>query len=258
MNLARPIVTTRGELPLPAVCAPLVARTAAELVDECKLVAAKKPDLLEWRVDFFEAIADMPSVLRAARQLREAAGGIPMLFTRRSEKEGGEKIEIDEEQVVEMYEAIGATGFAELVDIEMETEAAQLRQMQATAMEQGAKVVLSFHDFHGTPPVDELLARFERAYTLGADVAKIAVMPQSMADVIALMSATQQAARELPIPLVSMAMGPLGAVTRAAGWVFGSAMTFAVGRSSSAPGQMPIDDVRAVVDALRRAASPRS
>jgi 3-dehydroquinate dehydratase-1 len=49
-----------------------------------------------------------------------------------------------------------------------------------------------------------------------------------------------------------MAMGPLGAVTRAAGWLFGSALTFAVGASSSAPGQMPIEDVRAVIAALRR------
>jgi 3-dehydroquinate dehydratase-1 len=50
-----------------------------------------------------------------------------------------------------------------------------------------------------------------------------------------------------------MAMGALGAVTRTSGWLFGSAMTFAVGASSSAPGQMPIGDVRAAVEVLKRA-----
>ena len=93
---------------------------------------------------------------------------------------------------------------------------------------------------------------------LGADVAKIAVMPQSMDDVLALLAATERASRNVDIPLVSMAMGPLGAVTRAAGWIFGSAMTFAVGASSSAPGQMPIEDVRLVVEALQRTMSLRA
>src|SRR5438105_2971047 len=93
---------------------------------------------------------------------------------------------------------------------------------------------------------------------LVADVAKIAVMPQSMDDVLALLAATSRASRSLVIPLVSMAMGPLGAVTRANGWLFGSAMTFAVGASSSAPGQMPIEDVRNAVAIMKKAMSLRA
>jgi len=256
---ARAIATRYGNLPVPAVCAPLVAATQEALVEECAAVASKKPDLLEWRVDFFGAIGDAPAVLAAAKALRAASGGIPVLFTRRSAREGGEKIDVDEMHVVELYDAVCAAGLVDLVDIEMETEAAQLRRMQTDAMQAGAKVVLSFHDFRATPSAKDLVARFERAYTLGADVAKVPVMPQSNADLLALLAATQQASHELPIPVASMAMGPPGGVTRVAGWVFGSAMTFAVGRSSSAPGQMPIEDVRLVVEALRRAGpSPNS
>jgi 3-dehydroquinate dehydratase-1 len=114
-------------------------------------------------------------------------------------------------------------------------------------------LVLSFHDFNATPMVDDIVAKFEQAQALGADVAKIAVMPQSNDDVFALLAATSRAARELLIPVVSMAMGPMGAITRTNGWLFGSAMTFAVGASSSAPGQMPIEDVRSVIEAMRRA-----
>lgn len=250
---ARAIATRHGDLPVPAVCAPLVGRTADALIEECLAVAARKPDLLEWRVDFFDAIGDAPAVLTTGRRLRAAAGGIPVLFTRRSPREGGEPVEVDEPYLAELYDAVCTSGLAELVDVEMDSEPAFLREVQTQAAQAGVKTVLSFHDFRATPSVAELVARFERAYTLGADVAKVAVMPQSGADVLALMAATQQAAHELPIPVVSMAMGPLGAVTRAAGWMFGSAMTFAVGRSSSAPGQMPIEDVRLVVEAFKRA-----
>ena len=50
-----------------------------------------------------------------------------------------------------------------------------------------------------------------------------------------------------------MSMGPLGSVTRMVGGVFGSALSFAVGAGSSAPGQMPIADLNAVYDVIRRA-----
>src|SRR5207237_7681533 len=116
----------------------------------------------------------------------------------------------------------------------------------------------SFHDFKATPPADALVQRFERAAALGADAGKIAEMPQSLEDVLTLLAATARASASASIPLVSMAMGPLGAVTRASGWLFGSAMTFAVGASSSAPGQMPIDDVRAAIEVLQCAVLPRA
>jgi len=81
------------------------------------------------------------------------------------------------------------------------------------------------------------------------------VMPQSMEDVHRLLGATLQASRTLPIPVVSMAMGGPGAVTRLCGGGFGSALTFAVGAAASAPGQIAIEEVRAVLGVLQRATS---
>jgi 3-dehydroquinate dehydratase-1 len=79
-------------------------------------------------------------------------------------------------------------------------------------------------------------------------------MPQSMEDVHRLLGATLHASRSLPIPVISMAMGGLGAVTRVCGGAFGSALSFAVGSAASAPGQIPIEDVRAAVRVLQQAA----
>ena len=79
----RPIVLRGSALPYPAICAPLVARTADALVAECEAVAAKKPDIIEWRVDFFDGIADARGVAETAVRLKAAAQGLPVLFTRR-------------------------------------------------------------------------------------------------------------------------------------------------------------------------------
>jgi 3-dehydroquinate dehydratase-1 len=240
---------------LPAVCAPLVARALAELVTETRDVAAKQPDLLEWRVDFFDAIADTAQVLAAAAAVREAAAGIPILFTRRSQREGGQPIPLDEARVLAMYEAVIASGAVDLVDYEMDNEPALLARVRDLARARGLPLVLSFHNFQHTPSSEQLAARFAQAHVLGADVAKLAVMPQSMQDVHRLLGATLQASASLPIPVISMAMGGLGAVSRLCGGVFGSALTFAVGAAASAPGQIPIEDVRSAVAVLQRATS---
>ena len=68
-----------------------------------------------------------------------------------------------------------------------------------------------------------------------------------------LLAATFEASQSLlDIPLISMSMGPYGSISRMVGGVFGSALTFAVGKSSSAPGQMPIEELRAVLATVRR------
>jgi 3-dehydroquinate dehydratase-1 len=97
-----------------------------------------------------------------------------------------------------------------------------------------------------------LAAKFLTADQLGADVAKVAVMPRDFDDVLTLLTATRQASKKLRIPLISMSMGPLGAITRLVGGVFGSSLSFAVGAASSAPGQVPIEDLNAVLEILQK------
>ena len=254
----RPIIT-RGQ-PLaggrvPAVCAPLVGRTPEALAAEAVAVVAKQPDLLEWRVDFFQDLGDTQAVLAAGAQVRRAAGGIPILFTRRSEREGGQRIGVGEPQVIALYEAVARAGLVDLLDFEMGSPQGDIDRVRAACVAHRLPLVLSFHDFQRTPATGDLQERFARAHRLGADVAKVAVMPQSIEDVHRLLGATLEASRTLPIPVISMAMGGLGAVSRVCGGVFGSALTFAVGAAPSAPGQMPIEDVRAALAVLARATS---
>jgi 3-dehydroquinate dehydratase I len=238
---------------LPAVCAPLVARSSEALGVETAAVAAKQPDLLEWRVDFFDAIGDTAEVLRAAAAVRAASAGIPILFTRRAQREGGQPIPLAEPQVLALYEAVAASGCVDAMDFEMGNDAAHVEQVRALTRHHRLALVLSFHDFQRTPADADLRERFAQAGRLGADVAKVAVMPQSTQDVYRLLGATLAASRTLSIPVISMSMGGLGAVSRLCGGVFGSALTFAVGAAASAPGQIAIEDVRATLAVLQRA-----
>jgi 3-dehydroquinate dehydratase-1 len=79
------------------------------------------------------------------------------------------------------------------------------------------------------------------------------VMPRSRRDVLTLLAATEQAHERARIPLISMAVGPLGVASRLVGGLFGSWLSFAVAESASAPGQIPISDLVTVFDIVRRA-----
>lgn len=242
-----------GKLPL--VCTPLVGRTKEDILQEAAKIVAKKPDVLEWRVDFFKGIGNTSEVIEVAQAIRQAAGGLPVLFTRRSNKEGGEPIGLTEEEVVKLYAAVCESRCVELVDFEMGNDAAHIREIRSVSRDNDIKLVLSYHNFHYTPSVDFLHERFLEAERLGADVAKVAVMPRNLEDVLVLLSSTLKSSEKLRIPLISMSMGPYGSLTRMFGWVFGSSLSFAVGASSSAPGQVPIEDLNLVLQVLQKSIS---
>jgi 3-dehydroquinate dehydratase-1 len=239
-----------GKFPL--ICTPLVGRTLDKIMAELAVVLPKKPDVLEWRVDFFEQIGDVAAVIAAAVAIKKEAGNIPLLFTRRSTIEGGEKIALNEGQVIAMYTAVCESKTIDLIDYEMANDAANIVRVRDAAKANGIKLVLSFHNFSYTPGPETLAAKFLTADQLGADVAKVAVMPRDLDDVLTLLSATRDASKKLRIPLISMSMGPYGSLTRLFGWTFGSALTFAVGAASSAPGQVPIEDLNTVLAILQK------
>ncbi|MBT8334285.1 MAG: type I 3-dehydroquinate dehydratase, partial [Deltaproteobacteria bacterium] len=107
------------------------------------------------------------------------------------------------------------------------------------------KIILSYHNFTETPSEPFIYAKLVEAQTAGADISKVAVMPKDHGDVLTLLSATNKARNEIVKgPMVTMSMGPEGAVSRLAGGLFGSDITFAIGMQSSAPGQIPITELK--------------
>jgi 3-dehydroquinate dehydratase-1 len=240
-----------GETPL--LCTPLVGRTRQRVLAEAESVIRQKPDLVEWRVDFFDRIGDTAAVIETARSLREAVGKRPIIFTRRAEKEGGERIAIDDGQVVDLYAAVAATGLVDFIDFEMAHDQDHLRRVREVTRRHEVRLILSYHNTSYTPGHEYIVDRFLEAERLGGDVAMVQVVPRDRADVLRLLAATAEADEKTRIPLIGISVGPLGSVTRMVGGLFGSWLSFAVGESASAPGQIPIRDLVTVYDIIRRA-----
>lgn len=244
----------------PSIIVPLTAPDLPGLERQTAALDSARPgdvapvtDLVEWRVDLYEPFTaggghDPAPAVAALRHLAELLPDTPVLATLRTRAERG-GAEISPEAYVAVVSALAASGLADAVDVEYQHPLAT--DAIAAARAHGTPVVASSHDFRETPPQEEIVARLEAMELAGADVAKIAVTPICAADVVTLLSATERRHRDAGVPLVTMSMGALGAVTRIAGGVFGSAATFATVGAASAPGQLPAVGVRAVLDLLR-------
>lgn len=229
---------------LPKICMPLVARDFEELQGEAEQAARLRPDLAEWRADYYEGLTEreVPGLLAA---LREKVRELPLLFTLRSHEEGGEcPLPQGQRQGLMMA---AAEGGADLLDAELSLGDA-LSSVLAHAHACHVPVVVSNHHFEGTPALPELLKILRQEQESGADIAKLAVMPHSPADVLALLQATLSMQQQFAeIPLITMSMGALGFPSRVCGGIFGSAVTFGAGERSSAPGQPGVEQLRAFI-----------
>jgi 3-dehydroquinate dehydratase I len=250
---ADPTLTVRGAEfggARPLLCVPLVARDHDGLLEQARVAHALAPDVVEWRADSFEDLS-ADSVCRAAGDLR-AILDEPVIFTLRAPEEGGATPIGPDARSAVIQQAI-RTRFVDLVDIELFNGGAFIEPIAGVARAHDVRVILSFHDFEQTPEVDVLLDKVAAMARQGADIAKFACMPQQPGDVLRVLEATIASRQAFPaLPLVTMSMGRLGLASRVAGFLFGSDMSFAVGQSASAPGQIPIADLRAMIEGLAR------
>ena len=158
--------------------------------------------------------------------MRNVIGETALLFTFRTAKEGGEKA-IETDVYVALNERAAKSGQVDFVDVEAFTGETAVKQIIETAHATGVKVVASNHDFHKTPAQEEIVSRLCKMQELGADIPKIAVMPQNKKDVLTLLSATREMSEEhADRPIITMSMAGTGVISRLCGEVFGSALTF--------------------------------
>ncbi len=234
----------------PKVILPIVEQTEAAVLQKAAEFSTLQADCVEWRVDLFGSWSDLRSVVRCLAKLRTVLKDQLLLVTLRTKGEGGSAA-IDSEGYPAYLRTLLDTDCADLIDIEFFTAGSSLSALIQDAHTAGVKVICSSHDFQKTPPRAELAARMVRMQQAGADLPKLAVMPQNRTDVLELLAATAEMADHHPeTPVITMSMGPLGAVSRLCGEAFGSAMTFANPGTASAPGQVSLDVVNAVLDSL--------
>ena len=279
--------TIPGDGGVPAVAVSLTGPTAAHARAQARHAIDAGADVLELRVDLLEevdalvAFTEAPGeaatdsmvvataaaqVLECLRRMTDVIDATPLLLTCRTAAEGG-RARLDDSG----YSALLRSVLDELAGwepgrrpsaVDVEVQRGCLLQVSEQAHGLGIDVVASFHDFKATPADDVLEDVLSRMASEGADLAKIAVWPTGADDVARLLGMCARAAAApgegtgLGLPVAAMSMGALGAVSRVAP-VFGSALTFAVvpdeqgETQASAPGQLPIQDVRRCLELLR-------
>lgn len=237
---------------IPKICVPVVGRTKEEIIEETKACVAALPDLVEWRCDFFDNINDFDAVKDVLAAISDILGQIPMIFTFRTAKEGGNK-PIVLKDYVNLNLFVSKLDYAQIIDVEYFMDPSRMKELITQIKKNGKVVIGSHHRFDATPPGSDMLNLLEEMENAGADLPKLAVMPLRDADVKNLMLTVNEAScGRLKQPIIAMAMGELGAKSRVSGELFGSCITFGCVGKASAPGQIPVDELRKEITDLHK------
>lgn len=211
------------------ICIPIVAITNE---GARKRMAAALPlaDLVELRIDFIEKVDLEPL-------LSEKKG--PVLVTARRKEEGGRFRGSEMERIALLRQAVRMG--ADLVDVELGTDQTLTTQLVEEIRREGnhTKLIVSFHDFTGTPPYRGLQGICDRCAARGADIVKIATFADSMEDNLTILRLIAWA-RENGHDIIGLCMGEKGTISRVMAPLIGSYLTFAsLGEGEgSAPGQL--------------------
>ena len=234
---------------IPKICIPLTGKNREEIIEEMEIVKKSNPDLIEWRVDFFEESDNPERICEMLGTINDSFKQIPVLFTFRTKEEGGEK-SIMSEDYVKLLKEVSERRLADIVDVQVFWYGEKSEDFIKELKETGAVVLASSHHFEGTPSVREMSDALYTMENRGADIVKLAVMPQSGKDVCALLEATMERKEHSNKPMITMSMGQSGMLSRICGELTGSCVTFASGKQASAPGQIDARELKCVLDIL--------
>ncbi len=191
-------------------------------------------DLLELRIDLMDT--DAP---RALAELKNP--GLPVIITNRMKQEGGTWEGSEDERIRILNSLIP---LADALDIEL--CAGDRDAVVKKAKSAGKTVIISTHDFHGTPELDVMAGIIRESFEAGADIAKLAVMPQSFEDVLRLLEVTLHSKK----PVCTIAMGDIGRHSRVVSPIYGSVMTYGYVDKPAAPGQLRVDELKSILKLL--------
>ncbi|MBA3238947.1 MAG: shikimate dehydrogenase [Parachlamydiaceae bacterium] len=181
-------------------------------------------DLIELRIDLFEEIE-----LNGLKELCKESK-IPMIFTLRSALQGGKYVDTETQHLNDLRNL--ATLKPCYLDLESHVPPAFVAEIAASHPE--IKLILSHHDFTGTPSnLDELYEDMKKISVWGY---KIAVTAGCSLDGLRFLSWAKNAKGNL----IAISMGPHGQISRILAPVIGSPITYASleDEQQTAPGQL--------------------
>ncbi|MGT2928658.1 type I 3-dehydroquinate dehydratase [Streptococcus dentasini] len=198
-------------------------------------------DIIEWRADFLPK----ESIIEVAPAIFEKFPDREIIFTLRTDKEGGQ-ISLTDDEYINLIKEVSALYRPDYIDFEYYSHQEVFSQMLDFP-----NLVLSYHNFQETP--DNLMSIISELTALTPRVVKIAVMPRNEQDVLDVMNFTRGFKVINPEQdYATMSIGKLGQISRIAGDLMGSSWTFASVEEGSAPGQLALTDIykiREILDA---------
>jgi 3-dehydroquinate dehydratase/shikimate dehydrogenase len=206
------------------ICVSLTEETTSGVIQRMSTLAGLA-DLFEVRGDLVRDL-DLLEILRARTR--------PIVFACRPVGEGGRWDDGESRRRQVLLEAV-KRGF-DYVDVEYRSDLVDV------AMEKsGSGLIVSYHDMEGTPA--DLEGLYARMCDRGADVVKIAVTPRSVADVGRVLQLAARVAVSHGRPLVAIALGPLGIITRVVGGRYRAPFMYAAAAAGAeaASGQLPAE-----------------
>lgn len=196
-------------------------------------------DIIEWRAD----VLSKDDILHVAPAIFEKFVGFEIIFTLRTNKEGG-NIVLSDDEYISIVKDINALYQPEYIDFEYFSYRNVFDQML-----EFPNLILSYHNFVETP--ENLMEVFSELTAVSPRVVKIAVMPKNEQDVLDLMNYTRGFKTLNPEQTyVTMSMGKLGQLTRMSGTLTGSDWTFASLDEASAPGQISLSNMKKIKEIL--------
>ncbi len=207
------------------------------VVDSARRAEKLGADLIEIRIDSLKPKerANIKSILAAIKEV----SALPLIATVRSAKEQGpqsQSVQDARERKVLFEDAVP---LADCVDVEIESDDV-IEEVIALAKNYRKKIILSYHDFAGVPDSKKISALLESFKNHGGDMLKIAGMVKSSDDVLNLFSACKNLDG---VHRTFIGMGDLGRLTRVAGFMYGSEMSYGYMNKPTAPGQMSVQEL---------------
>lgn len=211
------------------IAIPIFQKSIDKVIEVANDCIKKGADILEFRVDGLKN----PNLKDITNTIEEI--NFPMIITNRIDSEGGSFKGSEEERVNILKEC---ADLVEYVDIELQSDDKYIEELK----NYNAKLIISYHDFKKTPELDEIYYIVEKEKSMG-DIAKVAFMPNDLEDtikILAILSHYQDT--------IAISMSELGSYTRVMASKFNSPITFAAGRDVTAPGQIDIETMRALLN----------
>jgi 3-dehydroquinate dehydratase-1 len=214
----------------PRICASITNNDRAAVREVEPLV-----DLFEVRIDLIGD--DWPELIT---QLQK-----PWIACNRIASQGGSWLGSEARRIEKLLQAIELG--ADIIDIELSTK--NLANVIKVTKKK-TKCLLSFHDMEKTPPLDTMKQIVEEQLKAGADICKVVTTAEGLEDNVSVLRLIP----EFPSTrLVSLAMGPLGTISRVLCPLVGGDFTYASIEKGkeSAPGQITVKDLTKIYEMIR-------